>query len=151
ETIVPYDSRDPQGKVFDISGAELHGLLVQLAQKTQNVTFILDSCHSGTLVRDKDTARMRSIAADTRTPPPLPSYAVVTTRGLGGVDEGPPLKYAFIAAATSKESAYEHLSQGSEHGALTYFLTQQLRSAKAGATYRDVMDSVIGNVTANYP
>src|SRR5262245_66172034 len=36
ETIVPYDSRDPQGKVFDISGAELHGLLVQLAQKTQN-------------------------------------------------------------------------------------------------------------------
>src|SRR5262249_3649933 len=137
------------GKVFDISGAELHGLLVQLAQKTQNVTFILDSCHSGTLVRD--AARVRSIAADTRTPPPLPSYAVETTRGLGGVDAGPPLKYAFIAAATSKESAYEHLSQGREHGALTYFLTQQLRSAKAGATYRDVMDGVIGNVTANYP
>src|SRR5258708_30180212 len=58
ETIVPYDSRDPEGKVFDISGAELHALLVQLAAKTNNVTFILDSCHSGTLVRG---ARMRSI------------------------------------------------------------------------------------------
>jgi hypothetical protein len=61
------------------------------------------------------------------------------------------LKYAFIAAATSKESAYEHVIQGKEHGALTYFLAQQLRAAKAGATYRDVMDGVITNVSANYP
>ncbi len=36
ETLVPYDSRDPEGKVFDISGAELHPLLVQLAAKTTN-------------------------------------------------------------------------------------------------------------------
>jgi hypothetical protein len=148
ETIVPYDSRDPQGKVFDISGAELHGLLLQLAQKTQNVTFILDSCHSGTLVRG---ARVRSIAADTRTPPPPPSYAVETTRGLGQTDDAAPLKYAFIAAATSKESAYEHISGGKDHGAMTFFLTQQLRASKAGATYRDVMDGVVSNVTANYP
>src|SRR5215813_226382 len=47
ETIVPHDSRDPAGKVFDISGAELHPLLLQLAKKTKNLTFILDSCHSG--------------------------------------------------------------------------------------------------------
>ena len=148
ETIVPYDSRDPKGKVFDIGGAELHGILLQLAQKTQNVTFILDSCHSGTLVRG---ARVRSIAADTRTPPPPPSYAVETTRGLGTTDNGAPLKYAFIAAATSKESAYEHYAEGAEHGALTYFLTQQLRSAKAGATLRDVFDGARGPLMALYP
>lgn len=151
ETIVPYDSRDPKGTVFDISGAELHGLLLQLAKKTQNVTFILDSCHSGTLVRDIG-ATARSVPPDTRTPPRAPpDYAVATARALGQTDDDTPLKYAFIAAATSKESAYEHLIQGQEHGALTYFLAQQLRTAKAGATYRDVMDSVIGNVTANYP
>jgi len=148
ETIVPYDSRDPEGKVFDISGAELHGLLLQLAAKTKNLTFILDSCHSGTLVRG---ARVRSIPADTRTPPPLPSYAVPVTRGLDQTnDQGIP-KFAFIAAATSKESAFEHFTEGKDHGALTYFLARQLRSAKAGVTYRDIMDSVIGNVTANYP
>lgn len=151
ETIVPYDSRDPAGKVFDISGAELHGLLLQLVQKTQNVTFILDSCHSGTLVRDAMAARERSIPPDTRTPPPPPSYAVAT-RGITTLpDNGAPLKYVLIAAATSKESAYEHVAEGKDHGALTYFLTQQLRGAKAGATYRDVMDGVISNVTANYP
>jgi len=147
ETIVPYDSRDDAGKVFDISGAELHGLLLQLAAKTRNITFILDSCHSGTLVRG---ARVRGIIADERQPPPPPSYAV-ETRGLGQIEGSSGLQYAFIAAATSRESAFEHFSEGKVHGALTYFLTRQLRAAKAAATYRDIMDSVIGNVTSNYP
>jgi hypothetical protein len=148
ETIVSYDSRDPAGKVFDISGAELHGLLVQLAARTKNITFILDSCHSGTLVRG---ARVRSAPEDKRTPPPLPDYAVATTRGLGQGNGDKPVQYAFIAATTSKESAFEHNAEGTEHGALTYFLARQLRAVGAGATYRDVMDSVAGHVTANYP
>ena len=143
-TIVPYDSRDPAGKVFDISGAELHPLLVQLAAKTNNVTFILDSCHSGTLVRG---ARVRGIAADTRPQPPRPGGE----RGLSSSTTDASPKFVTIAAATSKESAFEHFADGKDHGALTYFLTRQLRVAKAGATYRDVMDSVVGNVTGNYP
>ncbi len=143
ETIVPYDSRDPGGKVFDISGAELHPLLVQLASKTTNLTFILDSCHSGTLVRG---ARVRSIPMDTRTPPPMSATREVGTKPT----EATP-KFAFLSAATSKESAFEHSANGADHGAFTYFLTQQLRTSRAGATYRDIMDVVIGNVTANYP
>ena len=148
ETIVPYDSRDPAGKVFDISGAELHPLLVQLAQKTRNLTFVLDSCHSGTLVRG---ARVRSVAADTRNPPPVPAYSVAATREVAAADNGVSPTFALIAAATSRESAFEHFADGREHGALTYFLTRQLSNAKAGSTYRDVMDNVAGNVTANYP
>ncbi len=148
ETIVPWDSRDPAGKVFDISGAELHPLLLQLAKKTKNVTFILDSCHSGTLVRG---ARVRWVDADTRTPPPLPAYSVAATREVGSTNEETSPKFAAIAAATSRESAFEHFVDGKDHGALTYFLTRQLSSAKAGATYRDIMDNVAGNVTANYP
>jgi hypothetical protein len=148
ETIVPYDSRDPAGKVFDISGAEIHGLLVQLAARTKNITFILDSCHSGTLVRG---ARIRRADPDQRTPPPLPDYALATTRGLGQGNGDKPLQYAFIAATTSKESAFEHFAEGTEHGALTYFLARQLRASGPSATYRDVMDSVAGHVTALYP
>jgi hypothetical protein len=145
ETIVPYDSRDPEGKVLDISGAELHLALVQIAKKTKNVTFILDSCHSGTLVRG---ARVRSIAADTRSVSPA---QVSQARAIAATDDGSSPKFAFIAAATSKENAFEHYAEGKDHGSLTYFLTRQLRSARAGATYRDVMDNVSGNVTANYP
>jgi Caspase domain len=148
ETIVPYDSRDPQNKVFDISGGELHPLLQQLAAKTNNVTFILDSCHSGTLVRG---ARVRGIAEDTRTPPPLPKESSPQlTRSVGAM-EGTEPKFAFIAAASSKESAFEQQAEGKDHGALTYFLTRQLRAARAGATYRDIMDVVAGSVNANNP
>jgi hypothetical protein len=147
ETIVPYDSRDPEGKVFDISGAELHSLLVELAGKTKNVTFILDSCHSGTLVRG---ARVRSIPADTRTPP-AQIASPSATRSVASAPAADEPKFAFISAATSKESAFEHFSDNKDSGALTHFLAQQLRSSSAGATYRDVMDAVMGNVTANYP
>ncbi len=105
ETIVPYDSRDPAGTVFDISGAELHPLLLQLAKKTKNLTFILDSCHSGTLVRG---ARVRWVATDTRTPPQLPAYSVAATREVGAINEETSPKFVAIAAATSRESAFEH-------------------------------------------
>ena len=145
ETIVPYDSRDPEGKVIDISGAELHGALAQLASRTKNLTFSLDSCHSGTLVRG---ARVRSIPADTRNIAPA---VLSAAKGVAATTDGPSPPFAFISAATSRESAFEHFADGKDHGALTYFLTRQLRTAKAGATYRDVMDGVIGNVTANYP
>ncbi|WP_254062538.1 caspase family protein [Acidobacterium sp. S8] len=148
ETIVPYDSRDPEGKVFDISGTELHPLLVQLAAKTKNLTFILDSCHSGTLVRG---ARVRSIPPDTRPLSRELAANTSATRQVGVVDTSDSPKFAAISAASSRESAFEHYSDGAEQGALTHFLVQQLRVAKAGATYRDIMDSVIGNVKANYP
>lgn len=148
ETIVPYDSRDPQGKVQDISGTELHALLTQLAAKTKNVTFILDSCHSGTLVRG---ARVRSIPPDTRSLTPQLADSTSATRSVGAIGASDTPKFAAISAASSRESAFEHFGDGKDHGALTYFLAQQLRGAKAGATYRDVMDSVIGNVKANYP
>ena len=148
ETIVPYDSRDPEGKVFDISGAELHPLLVQLAGKTKNLTFILDSCHSGTLVRG---ARARGIAADTRTPPQLSPETLNATRGAGRIEGSAEPAFAFISAASSQESAFEYSAEGKEHGALTYFLARQMRASSGEATYRDIMDGVAGNVTAHYP
>ncbi len=148
ETLVPFDSRDPEGKVFDISGSDLHTLLVQLAAKTRNITFILDSCHSGTLVRG---ARVRSIPADTRTPPAAALGGSGQTRGISGAGDDKLPPFVSITAASSRENAFEHFAEGKDHGALTYFLTRALRSAKAGATYRDIMDSVIANVNANYP
>jgi Caspase domain len=148
ETIVPYDSRDPMGKVFDIPGSELHALLRQLSEKTSNITFILDSCHSGTLVRG---ARVRSVPPDTRTPPPLTEYPS-GERGLHEVESDSVPPFALIAASTSKESAFEQTCLGGrEHGALTCSLIQQLQIAKPNSTWRDVMDPVISNVTAEFP
>src|SRR5207245_320035 len=117
-------------KVFDISGSELKPLFRRLAEKTKNITVILDSCHSGTLVRAMH--RVRMIPPDRRQPPPAPRSADAN-RGLGvGLS---PTKvqntfvYALIAAASSREVAFEHAVDGKERGALTFFLTRALRSA----------------------
>jgi len=150
ETLVPHDSRDPENKVFDISGSELKPLFRRLAEKTKNITVILDSCHSGTLVKSAHPIRM--IPQDQRQPPAGAKSAGVD-RGLVGLSPKPENKftYALIAAASSKEVAFEHSADGKPRGALTYFLTRALRNAGAGATYRDIMDGVMGAVTLNYP
>lgn len=151
ETLVPHDSRDPQGRVFDLSDDELNGLLQRLSQKTKNVTFIFDSCHSGTATRG---ALTRNIPPDDRQPPAsVPAYAVSTR---GAEAEGSDLRlqtlnYVLIAGCLSKQTSFEHLAEGKERGALTYFLVRELRHSRPGATYRDVMDRVKGNVNALYP
>lgn len=72
ETLVPYDSRT-EG-IFDISDDEINGLLKQLTDKTKNVTFIFDSCHSGAASRGGNA--VRQIETDRRTPPTPPEYAI---------------------------------------------------------------------------
>jgi hypothetical protein len=151
ETIVPHDSRDPAGKVFDISDDEINGLLQELSKKTKNITFIFDSCNSGTVARGAN--KRRTAPKDEREPPqPLPSE----TAGKRGVAEGRTdlrpenANYALVSACLSKQSASEHNAGGKDYGALTYFLVKELQAAGAGVTYRDVMDRVKGEVNAQY-
>ena len=152
ETLVPYDSRDPQRRVFDISDDELNGLMRQLSDKTKNVTVILDSCHSGTGLKDipDATLRVREIKPDDRIPPPeTPVYAV---RQRGAASFAPEtFRYALISATREKQLAFEHeVSRGREHGVLTHYLTQALRRPNL-QTNRAVMDLVTSQVNAQFP
>ena len=56
-----------------------------------------------------------------------------------------------IYASKANEHAFEHWVGGEAHGAMTFFLASELRRARAAATYREVMDNVIGKVNALYP
>src|SRR5262249_19539115 len=54
-----------------------------------------------------------------------------------------PEKYVLIAACLDSEKAKEYAAASDEsatHGALTYFLCEQLRRAASGATYREVFE-----------
>jgi hypothetical protein len=150
-TIVPYDSRT-EG-VYDISADELRGLFSLLAQKTENVTFIFDSCHSGLMLKDVATASARVVAPDPREPPPLPAEARLAPREVGDAGEGLKSRdYALLSACQADEVAFEYADQkGNPHGTLTYFfVAEALGSGKAEATYRDVMDKVKAKVTGTY-
>lgn len=146
ETIVPQDSRT--NGVFDISDDELNSRLTELAGKTRNITFILDSCHSGT--GSRGGALVRQVEDDLRTPPPAPLSAA---RGLEGASDLRPLDadYVLIAGSAAGELSNELDVNGHRHGALTWFLTQALENASPGATWRDVMDGVSASVTNAFP
>lgn len=150
ETIVPVDSR--ANNVFDITDDELNGLFKELAQKSKNITFVLDCCHSG--AQFKDTALARQIAPDTRARPPAPPYAKAEPRPTRAVDERfEGREYALISGCAAKEVSFEFTdpATGLACGALTHFFVEEVsRSAPGKLTYRDVMDRVKANVTANY-
>jgi Caspase domain len=159
-TLIPYDSRDPGNKVHDITDKELNGLFRQLSAKTSNITAILDSCFSGTGLRDI-VVQSRYTAPDLRfgngaSPPTLYKSAV----GIGSRDASPDLSgfansgvhYVLIAGARTDQKSYEYKVDGEFHGALTFFLTQELNKPSAQArTYRDIMDQVIPTVNSKYP
>jgi hypothetical protein len=150
ETIVPHDSR--QGDVFDISDDELNGLVRQLLAKTQNVTVILDSCHSGSGARVAG-ADVRLAPDDLRTPPPLPADAPRGGQeGESGLRELA-LDYVLISGARSDQLANEYLTdEGQQRGALSYHIGRVLRGAGGRQmTYRELMESVAASVNTVFP
>ncbi len=157
-TIVPFDAARPVGDAPDITDDEIHLRLEALAQKTGFITLIFDSCHSGTITRDDFGERARSIPADTRLASELPPSPIPADRRQPLRAAGPsgwmPLadKYVLIAGCRDEEQSYEYRPpEGGGavvHGALTYFLCQQLRRASATTSYRDVFERTAALVNA---
>jgi hypothetical protein len=157
-TLVPFDAMRPVGDVPDITDDEIHLRLEQLAEKTSFTTVIVDACHSGTVTRDDFGERGRSIDADTRTASELPASPIPEERRRRSRALGPsgwmPLtdKYVLIAGCRDEEQSYEYRPREGRgkvaHGALTYFLCQQLRRATPGVSYRDVFEHAAALVNA---
>jgi uncharacterized caspase-like protein len=149
ETLIAYDSRLPG--VFDITDDEINELLVALTQKTQRVTFIFDSCHSGSATRGGNTVRM--VPRDTRPAPRRQTYAA-GARGAGDGDADLRVAgsaYVLISGSLAKELSNEAEFDGTRHGALTWYLSAALKSSSGRLTYRDVMDDVRSEIQARFP
>ncbi len=144
ETIVPYDATNSGAQ--DITDDEINGLIRELSAKTENVTFVFDSCNSGTSSRSAGATRGIDRGLRPR--------SQGTTRGAdvkeAGWKEGE-VHYTLIAAALAEEQANEHTADnGVTYGALTYFFTEALKRAIPGATYRDTLDVVRQDVSSRY-
>ena len=154
ETFVTYDSQDVAGKNFDITDDEIFQLTGQLSKYTDNIVYILDSCHSGSATRGSDDVRR----VPARTTVPV-SLLKAQTRGennqktekdnaqtdlLPAGDD-----YIVISAAQSNELAGQKYIFENEQskmplvfGNLTYYLLEELRNAKADTSYRELMENV---------
>jgi hypothetical protein len=144
-TIVPADSRDPAGKVFDIAASDLHELFVALLEKTHNVTSVLDTCYSDTAVRG--IGAKRSIATDTRMKARAASLPQVLN---------PIAPVVRISAARADQEAAEYTEftadgKSAEHGLMSYKLFRELETAGVQTTWRDVMDRTRTEVAKQNP
>ena len=164
ETIVPSDSGRGSQPNRDITDDEIYLRLVPLARTTPYVTLIFDCCHSGTITRDVFGTNSRWVEPDLRPVSELPPSPIPATRAAElqqtARDLGPsgwlPIgqRYVLLAGCRDEESSYEHTAASARdgapltHGALTYFLGQELVNAQPGATYRDVFERASARVTA---
>jgi hypothetical protein len=160
QTIVSSDSRT--GDVHDITDAELSARFDLLRKYTSNITFILDSCFSSTLIRALDMARVgRSIAPERgviQSEPPIPSHLVG-----GFASANPNDNYAAIAASLPNETAREGCNVSPvgtagvpfdcgpgqrPYGYLTYYLYRSL-SLNSQQTYHEVANAVAASVSGS--
>lgn len=157
ETIVPHNSRT--AGVFDIKDWELGLLIEELTRYTDNVTIVLDCCHSGSGTRDPQPGQVaaRCCPMDQR-PQPTGRPNIATSRTLG-TDSGwmRPNRYVLLAACRDRELAHElQVRQGAgirQHGAMSYFMVKDLAAAANTSrplTYRELHERVRTEVNSLY-
>ena len=149
--------RAPPGENRDITDDEIHLKLEALAARTPYTTLVVDACHSGTITRDAFGAKGARVEADRR---PVSAAAAVadsrrpgSSRTRSGASGWMPLASTRTcsspaAATTRSRRSIVPPEGGGPHGALTYFLCQQLRQATSGTSYRDVFEAVGARVNA---
>jgi hypothetical protein len=162
ETIVPYDSgRDPHPN-RDIKDDEIYLWLKALTAKTSSVTLVFDCCHSGTITRDDFGGAVRWVEPDKRPASQLPPSPIAhAVRGdlPGRRDAGDgggwlPLgeRYVLLSGCSRDEKSFEvEETEGVRHGAMTFFLAQELHKAGPGTTYRDLFEAMGPRVSARFP
>ncbi len=143
ETIVPYDSRDPNGKFFDIRDDDIYRVLVELSRMKCYTMVFLDSCHSGSGARGD--AQPRWIPYDKRAPGDKTGTEVEGETGNGIQSFLPVLPhshYIAIAATTDESKAFE-IQKGKEfYGAFSLALINALENMPKDITYRELMISI---------
>ncbi|MGE4424369.1 MAG: caspase family protein [Pseudodesulfovibrio sp.] len=125
---------------YDILDDELNGWLVELGRVTDNIVFVSDSCHSGTVTRSFAAQATRGLPRDTR--PYIP----------GRIETGP-LRGVRIGACRDDEKAGEYKAGDKVYGMFTWFWANALMEVGPDATWQDLVkraSALIGYEYAGY-
>lgn len=142
ETLVPHDSRT--NNVYDIKDWELKDWLNGVTPYTENVTVILDCCHSGsgTRLTEKRTTDIRGCDDDRRPQPPR-----IVTRSGGN--------WVALSACRNDQQAHEAPVEETTalHGVFTHWLLETLAhmSPHRPLTYRELYEQLVYRVGKSHP
>lgn len=154
ETIVPYDSGRPPQENLDITDDEIHEWVARVTSVTPYLTFIIDCCNSGTVVRNEKICGGVILPKGIRgVPRPSPGRRENVSRSFRPKEDRPSsgpsgwlplgLRYTLLAACRSDQQACElPPEEGPIHGALTRALLDTLKEMSPGATWREVYERV---------
>jgi metacaspase-1 len=185
ESLVPYDYVTEQaadGARTNLRDDDLQRQLKELSRRMAgpggrvqgNITILIDSCFSGSMVRGSQVVRGRGwdTTIDGPKPTPAPGAASVARPAAprtGVIRKWPPGEagsalftlpvalatgYVALTACQSFEAAYEHQDEQGEDlgGAFLYHVCAALRDASPRTTYRDLFERVkieVGATRAN--
>ena len=129
QTWVTYGARSGQAAGdddFDVLDDEIHAWLTTF--KTDNIVFVSDSCHSGTVFRGEPYG-VRSASPDQR-PYPFAAQTFAGSKLKRGI---------WVGAARDTEEAIEWvMDEGKVHGLFTWYWAKALARATPGETWREV-------------
>lgn len=140
EGLVLADSRLPGG--FDLADKELALLIGELARKDVHLTFILDSCHSGSGTRSADAfagLQSRLTLGDTRSARPLETYldgAYRLRRAKGQPLRASPGRHMLLAACERTQEAKESIARRT--GVFSMALVDVLEASGGKLSYADL-------------
>ncbi len=152
--LVPFDMAASSESDFrGLLSEELSSLQRRLTAKTENVTTILDCCHSGTMSRDADLmpkAAPRSFPYEAALP--LLAALEAESGAATSLDDSNPLAVR-VVACDPLQSAYERPSSlGGRHGALTEQLVLSLRElGDRPLTWRVLGNRIRRTITTSLP
>lgn len=144
ETIVPSDSRG--GGVTDILDDDINEWFESLQRHTPNITFILDSCNSGTATKTIDPdVKAKELEPDAQ---PQPQQKKRPAGAAASKDIGSPVlsrndKYVTVSGCQPTELSYEawftvnNVRQRRSY--MTHYLVQTLRRAPS-LSYREAVE-----------
>ena len=158
ETIVPRDSGRGAEPNRDITDDEINSVVQALTARGADVTFIFDSCHSGSATRGDLRARPRGstvrwVIPDSRAPE-APAHLQPDTQKADGdrADGGwiPTGTHVFVSGCRAEELSNEYPIGGRQQGALTFHLCVQLAGG-GEMTWQSAVEAAGAAVNKDFP
>ncbi len=142
ECLVVYDSGP--GGAWHIPDLTMGALFDRVTRKTERLTVVIDTCHSGSATR----SNVRLTNTDKRSPP-ADLDAHIRAEGSGVLDGT--MRYVVLAACQDRELAFEHHERVGDQtivsGLFSRFLYPALRAARSDTSYRMLMERVAVQVS----